>query len=369
MTWSHPRGFDPMVAGAAEWERKTGISVTWEKRSLQDFESYPVEELARAYDLIVIDHPHVGQITDEGCLLPLDVPGRESERAALAKGSVGPSYPSYTWRGHQWAFPLDAATQVQAYRKDRLAAPLSDYDQVLTLGREGHLALPLRSPHALMVLYSLAANMGTPCATQGPELIGREAGTRVWTLMRAMAELVDPVDFESDPIAVFERMAEARSPIHAVPLIYGYVPYATQGFRERAIAFADVPAVAGGGPRGAALGGTGIAVSARTAHPREATDFAYWIASGPVQRTLYAASNGQPGHAEAWEDAGVNAATGDFYRATRATLEGSFLRPRHDGYMAFQAAASDRIVEGLRKREEAGPVLDDCNRLFAESFK
>ena len=65
----------------------------------------------------------------------------------------------------------------------------------------------------------------------------------------------------------------------------------------------------------------------------------------------------------------VNAATGDFYRNTRATLEGAWLRPRHDGYMAFQQAASDRINEGLdRDGIDGGSVVDDLNRLFRESF-
>ena len=79
MTWSHPRGYDPMVATARHWQETTGVEIVWDKRSLQDFETFPVEELARAYDLIVIDHPHVGQITAEGCLAPLDEPGREAD--------------------------------------------------------------------------------------------------------------------------------------------------------------------------------------------------------------------------------------------------------------------------------------------------
>ena len=65
---------------------------------------------------------------------------------------------------------------------------------------------------------------------------------------------------------------------------------------------------------------------------------------------------------------GVNAATGDFYRATRATLEGAWVRPRHDGYMAFQQAASDRINEGLVGRHDGGRVVDELNRMFRESF-
>ena len=83
MTWSHPRGYDPMVASAQVWQEKTGVSIEWDKRSLQDFESFPVEELARQYDMIVIDHPHVGQITAENCLTPLDVEGREDELGGL----------------------------------------------------------------------------------------------------------------------------------------------------------------------------------------------------------------------------------------------------------------------------------------------
>ena len=130
--------------------------------SLQDFESFPVEELARAYDLIVIDHPHVGQITAEGCLEPLDVAGREAERAALASGSVGQSYPSYSWQGRQWAFPIDAASQVQAWRPDALVAPPARWSDVLDLARQGRVLLPLH-PTTDGVLH--AGNLGHSCAT------------------------------------------------------------------------------------------------------------------------------------------------------------------------------------------------------------
>src|ERR1700712_2471094 len=92
MTWSHPRGYDPMVACSAIWQAKTGVEIVWEKRSLQDFESFPVEDLAAPYDLIVIAHPHVGQITREDCLLPLDEPEFKDEIAAIAAGTVGRSF-------------------------------------------------------------------------------------------------------------------------------------------------------------------------------------------------------------------------------------------------------------------------------------
>ncbi len=368
MTWSHPRGFDPMVACSAVWVEKTGVQIEWEKRSLQDFESFPVEELARAYDLIVIDHPHVGQITDEGCLSPLDIPGREAERAALAAGSVGQSYPSYFWRGQQWAFPIDAATQVLAWRPDLLDAAPTTWAEVIALAKEGRVLLPLRPPHSLMSFYTLAGNLGAPCKVEGDTLIDPAIGAQVWEMLREITDLVDPACSGWDPIAVFEEMAKSGSTIACAPLIYGYVNYAIPGFRPNLIRFADMPVAGGNGPVGSALGGTGIAVSAFSTAKDAAIDFAYWIASGDIQRGAFAAAGGQPGHAAAWEDDTVNTATSDFYKATRATLQGAWVRPRHNGYMALQEAASQRITAGLAAKERGSPVINDINRLFRESF-
>jgi multiple sugar transport system substrate-binding protein len=368
MTWSHPRGYDPMVACARLWQEKTGVTIAWDERSLQDFESFPVETLAREYDLIVIDHPHVGQITAENCLAPLDVPGHETECDALKQGSLGQSYPSYNWRGRQWAFPIDAAAQVQAWRPDRLSAPLTTWSQVLDLAKTGQVALPLRPPHVLMSFFTLAGNLGHPCAVAGPELIANKDGVEAYDCLAELAARVDLVCFEQDPIAVYERMAQSDSKIACVPLTYGYVSYALAGFRPARIAFADIPAAGSTGPIGSALGGTGIAVSALSAQREAAIDFAYWVASAAVQSGPYAAAGGQPGHAAAWASPAVNAPVDGFYAKTRATLDGAWVRPRHDGYMEFQDLASQRLLTGLKAREPATSVIADLNTLFAASF-
>ena len=324
MTWSHPRGIGPLLACSRLWREKTGVEITWDKCSLQDFEAYPVEALARRYDLIVIDHAHVGQIT--GCLAPFVAFDAARD---LARGSVGLSYLSYAWQGRQWALPIDAAAQVQAFRPDLIAAPLKLRDEAVALARAGAVLCPMRSPHSLMVLYMLTGNLGRACAVEGPDLVdaeaGAEAGAEAFERMHELMALVDPRSFAMDPIDALEAIADAKSRFVCAPLIFGYANYAADGFRARRIRFADIPALGSHGPVGAALGGTGIAVSALRGGGKAAADFAWWVASAEVQAGLYASSGGQPAHAAAW-DSDANAPVADFYRATRRTLEGAWLR-------------------------------------------
>ncbi|HVA41095.1 MAG TPA: extracellular solute-binding protein [Candidatus Binataceae bacterium] len=369
MTWSHPRGYDPLVASSTLWRAKTGVEVAWDKRSLQDFESFPVEDLAKAYDLIVIDYPHVGHITAQKCLAPLDVPGREVERAALAAASVGASYRSYDWDGHQWALPIDAATQVMAYRADLLPSAPRRWDDVMTLARQGRVAVPMRVPHTLMMALTLSANMERPCGTSRESpFFDPDCGRRVVGMIAGLVAFLDPADFERDPIAVSEILATGDGARAVMPYGYGYVSYAREGFRPHRLTFTDIPVAGGHGPIGSALGGTGLAVSAYSANADAAIDYAYWVASAEVQRGPYAESGGQPGHATAWEDPGVNAGIGNFYRNTRATLEGAYVRPRHDGYIKFQEEGGCRLNAGLRAREAPDTIVAALNRLFEDSF-
>ncbi|MGH9619970.1 MAG: carbohydrate ABC transporter substrate-binding protein, partial [Bryobacteraceae bacterium] len=61
ITWRHTRGYLPMVATAQRFcELNPEVLIRWETRSLQQFADSPVEELAREFDLLVIDHPSMG---------------------------------------------------------------------------------------------------------------------------------------------------------------------------------------------------------------------------------------------------------------------------------------------------------------------
>ena len=227
----------------------------------------------------------------------------------------------------------------------------------------------MRPPHSLMILYTLTGNLGRPCVVEGPDLVDAGAGAEAYERMRELTALLDPRCFAFDPIDVFEAMAAPESRIACAPLIYGYVSYSHEGFRPRRILFADIPALGRDGPVGSALGGTGIAVSALSAQIEAASDFAYWVASGEAQAGPYAASGGQPAHAAAWEADAVNAPVGDFYRATRRTLDGAWLRPRHDGYMAFQEAAAKLLNEALQSGAGDKETIARINALFRASLK
>ncbi|MGH8295464.1 MAG: carbohydrate ABC transporter substrate-binding protein [Steroidobacteraceae bacterium] len=371
MTWDHPRGYDPLIACCAAWHDRTGVRIEWERRSLQDFESFPLARLAERYDLIVIDHPHVGQVTRERCLVPLD---GGTDIALLAKEYVGASLASYVWEGSLWALPVDAAAQVQAWRPDRLERPPDDWQAVLELAAAGEVLCPLRPPHDLMALFTLSGLAQAPARTEGSELFDPFAAGIAYELLRKLAALLDPACLAMDPIAVLERMAEPHSPCVSSPLIYGYVSYSRPDGPSPAprarIAFGNlVPLVPRAQPRGSALGGTGIAVSARSAHRSEAIEFARWLADREAQCGPYLAGGGQPASSAAWEDAAANADSLDFYRNTRATLESAWVRPRHAGYMGFQQAAAARLREALESGEPARSTIAALNRLYQDALQ
>lgn len=361
MTWDHPRGYDPLAALSREWEAAHGVSISWDRRSLQDFESYPVLDLAKAYDIVIIDHPHVGQITGEACLIPLpDAP-------EIAAGSLGRSYESYTWEGSQWAYPVDAAAQVQAVRPD-LTAPMTDWDGVMRLAAEGRVMIPLRPPHVLMSFYTLCANLGHPCRVDGTApFVDRAGGLRALELLQALAAKVDPACFGMDPIAVLAEMA-AGDRTACAPLIYGYISYSLPDAAPHRVTFHDIPEAAPGtGPKGSALGGTGLAVSAFCKHPDAAIAFARHAAGPEAQAGFWASTGGQAGHRDAWVSAQVDAGAGGFYSGTVATLDAAWMRPRHDGYMPFQQEASERINAAL-KDGKFEAAMDDLDRMFAATF-
>lgn len=368
MTWDHARGFDPMVATAAAYAAAhPGVTITWEKRSLQAFADRPIGEMAGTYDLMVIDHPHVGEVARTGQLLALDTLGRDAEMAALAAGSVGLSHASYAFDGHQWALAIDTATPVACFRPDRLDRAPRLWAGVIELARQGEVAFALVPINALMCVFGIARNLGHAVAEDEARLIAPEAGTEVLELLREIVALIDPRCLALDPIGIYEWLGRTDDAPAYSPFGYGYTNYSRDGYCAFPLRFADAPGIRRDDPSGTVLGGTGIAVSARTRHPDIAADYAFRIAGAECQKGLYFAAGGQPGHAAAWEDEACNAAARDFFRATRRTLETAWLRPRHAGYMGLQDRGGHIVHACLRGEVPVAATLAALDAAYRES--
>lgn len=377
MTWKHERGIAPLLAATAAFgEQRPDVTIEWEARSLHDFEQYPLELLAGAYDLIMIDHPHLGEAADRGLLVPLDGLLPEAYLREQERGSVGLSYASYAWAGRQWALAADAAAQVGAYREDLLSEaglqPPKTWADVTRLAAElpegRRIAMPLVPVHAFASFYTLCSQLGGGAFWQDGAALPLETGEGALALLQELMPLLHPDSASSDPIAMSERMARTDD-IAYVPLIYGYVNYARDGFAPHPIRFADIPA-SGDAPSGSMIGGVGLAISSRCRYPELAAAFAEMTVSPEFQRTTYFHSGGQPGHRSAWLDAEVNRQSRGFFVNTLRTLDHGAMRPRFNGFVAFQERAGvlirEFLLRGSGSRKE---LVERLNAMALASYR
>lgn len=377
ITWNHTRGYLPMVATAQCFnETHPDVEIVWHKRTLHEFGAAPVDELARHFDMVVLDHPWAGFMAATKCYLPLDDYLPTEEMQSLAAHSVGPSHRSYEYDGHQWALAIDTAGLAASYRPDLLErlgeeAPRT-WEQVLALGRRCRrenlsLAIPLGPVDAISAFLSLADNIGGHPFHSEQYVVDREVGEAVLKALAELVALCPPEVFELTPVTMMDRMSTDDSYLYC-PMAYSYNNYTRAGYRPHRCRYVDMPALGGGGPRGSHIGGTGLAISTQCKHPEVAAAYASRVAGAEWQRMLYFDAGGQPGHAAAWEDAHCNAATLNFFTATRETMEKSFLRPRYNGYIDFQYPAGALITAYLRDGGDTAQLLSDMDRLYMQTL-
>lgn len=355
LTWDHPRGWAALEAARVHAERM-GIDVRWEVQSLEGFESAPLADLAERYDLIVLDHPHLGDALAASCLRPMeDVVGAEM-LADIEERAVGPSLSSYRLGGRTWALPLDAATQVSARRDDLVGADPRSWLDVVELSRESPVALSLSGPHAYLTFASICRSFDAPLAQgSAPHIVDPEGGAHAFEILRDLSRRA-PVGSEAEnPIALLERMT-AGDDIAYCPLVYGYVGYA-DGSRERRVTFGPAPEGVPG-VNGSTIGGTGIAVTARATVTEGLRRHLAWLLSDDAQSGHIPRHEGQPSMRAAWDDEAINAEVGDFYRRTRSSIDHAWVRPRFAGFTSLQSELSGILREGLTGSEHPAFVID-----------
>lgn len=362
LTWDHPRGYNALAQAARQVNAgRAEPLIEWAKQPLEGFESGPITDLTARHDLVVLDHPHIGEAVAEECLIPLqDLYPPELLQRWEAQ-SIGPAFRSYKWQRCNWAVPLDVATQVMAHRPDLLRRPTS-WDEIAEVSAIHPVALSLGGPHAFLNLISMAGAQGV--IVGGDAMLPDATALPLLSRLRTLADRAPEGSTTLNPIDLLERMGRSDD-IALVPLIFGYVTYARAGHVPNPVAFSDTLRDPVG--RGGVLGGTGIAFSRRARPGQDLLDHIAWLMEPETQARFIPANDGQPSARAAWQDADVNAAWADFYRTTEATAEAALLRPRYDGFPAFTLKAAARMREGFAARHDETQILNDLRRLWRDS--
>ncbi|NOX74057.1 MAG: carbohydrate ABC transporter substrate-binding protein [Alphaproteobacteria bacterium] len=344
LTWDHPRGYNALAAASSMALDSSGNQfLRWEKQPLEGFESARIGQLAARFDLLVLDHPHIGEAVALECLTPLEEIFSAAQLANWSFHTIGAAMQSYHWGGKQWALPLDVATQVMARRSDIVNEAPDNWEDVLRLSETGCVALSIAGVHAILNVYALAASLGAPLG--GQVLIDDQSFSEALQMLKRLHDNIPPGSGLLNPIALYDHMI-ANDDIALVPLIYGYVNYADVRLAHGGLVFSDAPLVAGGAVRGSVLGGTGLAFSTRSPRSRELIDHIAWLMSAKAQECFIPGHDGQPSRRSVYGNNKINAAYGNFYANTLLTCQSALIRPRYDGYVRFQTGAA-RTVRGF----------------------
>ncbi|HHE6468757.1 TPA: extracellular solute-binding protein [Providencia rettgeri] len=357
LTWDHPRGYQALDRSLQYVNNRL---ISWHRQPLEGFESYSIEALAKNYDLLVLDHPHIGEAINQNCLLPLDTFFNSEQLIEWEKQSVGSSMKSYQWHQKQWALPLDVATQVMAIRADLWSSPSpKTWEQILQSPKEQKLALSLAGPHSFISLLSIAASFGY-MPEKNETLLDESAFIQAFDILHQLYQHVPTWSITLNPIQLLEAMVSGDD-INLIPLIFGYVNYTRH--QSTPIFFTDSPV---GLPNyhGSILGGTGIAISARAQPTPELIDYLKWLMSPTAQCHLIPENEGQPSHRGAWQNQYINQHSANFYQNTLLTTESALVRPRFNGYIRFQTLAADVIRQALAYREPIATSIQKIRHLW-----
>lgn len=371
ITWGHSRGITPLLAASQRYEElHPGVEIKWKKRTLQEFADFPIEKLTEEYDLLIIDHPWVGCAAATKCVLPLNEYLSKEYLEDQLINSVGYSQLSYNYKNSQWALAIDAATPAASYRNDQfeknnITLPKT-WEDVLALARAGRVAVPAIPIDLLMNFYSFCIAHGKEPFQNLDEVIDMQTGIQAIETMKEFYSLVDAKMFKCNPIAVAEIMSTTDHYWYC-PFAYCYSNYSRKGYPKNLLHYTDVVSFNGNKLR-TTIGGTGLSVSAFSKQKKTAIDFAGWIVSGEIQRTLYVQHGGQPGHRSAWTDDEANQLTNDFFKNILPIMENGYTRPRYNGYLHFQDQAGVPLQKCLMENGDPVKTLNEMNKMYRQSI-
>ena len=372
IAWDHSRALPPLVATAQRYEEMhPGVRIRWEKRSLDEFGHLSIDQLASKFDLIVIDHPWSGFAFEKNLvhdLVPLLPAAAFNE---WAQNSIGATFKSYCYAGRLLALPIDAATPAPSWRPDlleRAGSPApTTWGEAVALARRKIAIIPAFNADLFLHFLMLVKALGTDPCVDTEQIGPPHVMLAALNLLRELTEPMPREIFEWNPIQVAERMANSDD-FAWNAFAYTYNNYAREGFARSRLRFGNLLSLEPNGPRlRSVLGGTGIALSTNCGNLAIALDYASFVASATMQRTLYVNAGGQPSHRAAWDNPSVDALCGGFFTGVRTTQEEAIVRPRYSGYVPLQTSGGLALQESLRDGRDAKAVVEKLNALYRES--
>ena len=358
MTWDHARAYDSLVAASERFAAERGVEISWQKRSLQAFADEPIEGIARVHDLVILDHPHVGQIAESGCLLALpDFPGP-------ADASLGGSVESYIWKGRTWSYPVDAACQMAVDRPD-LGGDFPDHwEDVLETPDRFDIVTPLLPVDAFDLMLTLLASRGESELPFSPDAFcSDENGLYALKILKALFRMGPSEQVGWNPIKVLEILS-GTDEFTGSPALFGYINYARPDFRSHRLTYRNLPTFRGSSVRRGILGGAGIGVSSFCEHPEEAIAFARWVTSEEIQSTTYIENEGQPAHLGTWNRLRHAPRYTGFLDGAYDTITTAWTRPREEWFLHFVDDLCEIFPAFFQKDRAEDAMLADINAIF-----
>lgn len=371
ITWNHSRAFPPLMAASQRYEEfHPQLCIEWEKRSLDEFGHGGLAKLTRTYDLLIIDHPMLGEVHRDGTLLDLQPRLPTEAITQLDADALGMCLESYRYEGRLYALPIDAAAPAASYRADllernSLQVP-ETWDQVIDLARHGLVRMPGFPADLFLNLMGMCVSRGSSVAC-GNHLFDCPIATSCLEELRELVSHMPETIYDMNPIALYEAMT-ASNEFAYCPFAYTYSNYSRRGFAANPLTFANPVALSDVTPQRTVLGGTGIAVSAACARREEAIAFCLFVAGRDCQSHLYGVCGGQPASNAAWHNPLLNQISGNFFERTLASIESAYVRPRYPGYIALQKAAGGAIARFLQGEAAAAQTLENLDNLYRQSL-
>lgn len=371
ITWDHPRGYDSIVAATETFhELADDFQVTWDIRSLKEFGDLPIAGLTEKYDLLMIDHPFVGDAHEQQLLMPME---QLMSRAFLNEQSqvhIGVCYESYSYKGRQYALPIDGASQFSAYNP-MVLSPLAvphNWTEYLDIMFDPHfknkVLWPLCTTDFWCSFLTIAAQLAE---RNGVEVFNDEGVSEVlayetFEYLKQLTEGIPEQCWSMNPIGVLECMTNT-SECGFSPLLFGYSNYGRnrEGNVEflNAISLEDQRTIS-------LLGGVGIAVSSKTKYKNEITTYLGHIMKNEILLGAYFDAGGQPSLAEVWNSKKHSKATSNFFCNTLETMQNAYVRPCIPGFNDFQERASE-FIHAHFKTQSARTLGEKVNVLFRKS--